>query len=119
MFKSIRTIVYPAPDMEKAKAFYSELLQQPPYFEEPYYIGFDVNGFELGLVPDGNPAGQSGPVTYWKIADMQATITRMKALGAQVFEKPHSVGDGIEVATMQDPFANLVGLITEVVQPEK
>ncbi|TMG98319.1 MAG: VOC family protein, partial [Betaproteobacteria bacterium] len=51
----LRTAIYPAPDLQKAKQWYSELLVQAPYFDEPFYVGFSVGGFELGLVPEATP----------------------------------------------------------------
>ncbi len=46
-----RTAIDPAPDPQQAKKWYSDLLGQSPYFEQPFNVGFSVGGFELGLVP--------------------------------------------------------------------
>ena len=52
MFQGLRTALYPAPDFARAKAWYMQALGTAPYFDEPFYVGFSVGGFELGLVPD-------------------------------------------------------------------
>jgi len=60
MILGLRTVIYPAPDLAAAKRWYSDLLGAAPYFDEPFYVGFSVGGFELGLVPDAIP-GTGGP----------------------------------------------------------
>lgn len=51
-FLGLRTTIYPVTDLAKAKAWYSAVLGVKPYFDEPFYVGFNVGGFELGLDPD-------------------------------------------------------------------
>ena len=50
----LRTIIYPAPDLETAKEWWCNFLGYEPYFDEPFYVGFNVEGYELGLLPDAN-----------------------------------------------------------------
>lgn len=68
MIQGLRTAIYPAPDLAAAKAWYSRVLGREPYFDEPYYVGYSVGGFELGLIPDGTP-GASGVIVYWGVPD--------------------------------------------------
>lgn len=110
MILGLRTALYPAPDLQRAKAWYSELLGQAPYFDEPFYVGFSVGGFELGLVPDGSP-GTSGAQPLWGVADADAAYARLLALGASSLESVTNVGDGIKVAAVTDPFGNRFGII--------
>lgn len=112
MFQGLRTVIYPAPDLARAKAWYAQLLGFAPYFDEAFYVGFNVGGFELGLVPDGkvSPAG-TGVVSYWGVQDVAAAVARGVELGGTVHEAAHEVGGGIVVATLLDPFGNAVGLI--------
>ena len=72
MFQGLRTVVYPVGNLAEATAWYREVLGQAPYFEEPFYVGFNVGGYELGLVPDGTPAGPVGPTAYWGVPDAAA-----------------------------------------------
>lgn len=64
MILGLRTAIYPAPDLQQAKKWYSELLGQSPYFDQPFYVGFSVGGFELGLVPEATPS-TLGPQPLW------------------------------------------------------
>ena len=110
MIKGLRTVIYPASDLAAAKAWYSEVLDKPPYFDEPYYVGFDVGGFELGLIPDGTP-GVSGSVAYWGVLEADSALERLQQLGGTVHEAVKSVGGGIKVASVLDPFGNVFAII--------
>ena len=110
MLLGLRTAIYPAPDLAAAKRWYALMLGQAPYFDQPFYVGFAVGGFELGLLPNGQP-GTSGPQALWGVADITATYARLLELGATVLEPVAEVGEGIKVAAVQDPFGNRLGLI--------
>lgn len=110
MILGLRTALYPAPDLAKGKAFYTEALGVEPYFDQPFYVGYSVGGFELGLVPDATP-GADGNCAYWGVADCAAELARLVSLGARVKETVTDVGDGIKVASVFDPFGNTLGLI--------
>jgi predicted enzyme related to lactoylglutathione lyase len=110
MILGLRTVVYPVPDLGAGKEWYSKVLGKPPYFDEPFYVGFEVGPFELGLIPDGKPS-LDGPLTYWGVADAAAEQKRLEGLGAKVIEPAHEVGGGIFVASVADPFGNSFGLI--------
>lgn len=111
MLQGLRTVVYPVGNLAEATAWYRAALERAPYFEEPFYVGFNVGGYELGLVPDGTPAGPAGPTTYWGVPDAAAAYARLLTLGAQPHEAVHDVGDGILLGAVLDPFGNLLGLI--------
>ena len=110
MILGLRTAIYATPDLEAGTAWYRRALERDPYFEQPFYVGFSVGGFELGLIPDGQP-GPGGVCVYWGVADAEAEVERLVALGARVEEPVHGVGDGIRVATVLDPFGNRLGVI--------
>ncbi|AMV28832.1 Glyoxalase-like domain protein [Gemmata sp. SH-PL17] len=93
-----------------AKAWYTQFVGAPPYFDQPFYVGFNVAGFELGLHPEGEP-GPGGTVAYWGTADIAAEVARAVSLGATVAQPVQDVGEGIKVATIADPFGNQIGLI--------
>ena len=109
----LRTAVYYVPDMDKAKAWYRSVLGIDPYFDQPFYIGFNVGGFELGLHPASaeQPAGTPGAVSYWGVERMTVAWPRLLGLGATAVNAPQDVGDGIQVAAAKDPFGNLLGII--------
>ena len=110
MIKGLRTCIYPAPDLAKAKAWYELVFERKPYFDEPFYVGFDVGGFELGLVPDAE-AGNAGAKALWGVDDIQQEIQRLRTAGITIVGEIQDVGGGIKVVDINDPFGNLVGLI--------
>jgi predicted enzyme related to lactoylglutathione lyase len=110
MILGMRTVIYPTPDLAKGKAWYAQVLGQPPYFDEPFYVGFSVGGFELGLLPDGVPS-LDGPIAYWGVTNIGAEVQRLTQLGGTVHEPVTEVGGGIKVATVRDPFGNRFGII--------
>lgn len=110
MIKGLRTALYSAPDLAKAKAWYEAVFQRKPYFDEPFYVGFEIGGFELGLVPDG-PVGSGGVKALWGVEDVQLELERLRTLGITPSGEVQDVGGGIKVVDIPDPFGNLVGLI--------
>ncbi|MFZ1041663.1 MAG: VOC family protein [Anaerolineales bacterium] len=112
MFQGLRTVIYHVDDLNKAKAWYTEVLGVKPYFDEPFYVGFNVGGFELGLDPDmkGVTKGNNA-VAYWSVKDIDASYQKVLEIGAQPQSAVQEVGDSIRVATVTDPFGNVVGLI--------
>jgi predicted enzyme related to lactoylglutathione lyase len=116
MFLGLRTAIYPAPDLDRAKEWYKKALGIEPYFDEPYYVGFEVGGYELGLNPDvrnhePGTAGTAGGVAYWGVEDAAAAYAHLLAAGAAPHSPVADVGGGIQVATVLDPFGNVFGLI--------
>src|SRR3954469_14870134 len=110
MILGLRTAIYPVTELAEGRAWYARVLEHGPYFDEPFYVGFSVGGFELGLVPDGTP-GPGGTVAYWGVADAAAAVKRLESLGATIREPLQDVGGGIRVATVADPFGNSFGVI--------
>ncbi|MES2901933.1 MAG: VOC family protein [Pseudomonadota bacterium] len=110
MIHGMRTTVYPVGDLVRAKDWFTQVFGKAPYFDQPFYVGFAIGGFELGLVPDGEP-GTSGGTVYWGVDDIEAEVARIVALGATVHTAIQDVGDAIKVADLKDPFGNLLGLI--------
>jgi len=110
--RAIRSVIYQVSDLARGKAFYAALLGRAPYFDQPFYVGFDVDGAELGLDPDtsNRAPGPGGSVAYWRVDDISASWEHAIANSAQPLEPPHDVG-GPKVAIVSDPFGNYVGLI--------
>jgi predicted enzyme related to lactoylglutathione lyase len=96
--------------LEAAKAWYASVVGVAPYFDTPFYVGFNVGGFELGLHPEGEP-GPGGVGIYWGTPDITAEVLRLVGLGAKVVKGVEDVGEGIKVATVADPFGNHFGVI--------
>jgi predicted enzyme related to lactoylglutathione lyase len=113
MFLGLRTAIYHVDDIEKGKAWYSEVLGVKPYFDQPFYVGFNVASYELGLQPGAPASGDKadGAVAYWGVDDAAAAFQRILELGATAHEAVQDVGEGIKVATVKDPFGNIFGII--------
>lgn len=113
-FLGLRTVIYFVPDIEKAKQWYTEAFSTAPYFDTPFYVGYNVGGYELGLHPgDKNETGKTGnTITYWGVNDVQASYERLLLLGAGSFEPAQDVGEGIIVAAVKDPWENIIGMIS-------
>ncbi len=109
MFLGLRTVIYPAPDLTVSKAWFTRLLGMGPYFDEPFYVGFNVAGYELALDPNGDPA--TGPVTYWGVADVDTALAQLLAAGATLRGDVQDVGDSIRVATVLEPGGTTLGVI--------
>jgi predicted enzyme related to lactoylglutathione lyase len=103
----LRTVIYPAPDLAGAKAWYASALGVEPYFDPPLYIGVAVGGFEPGLIPDARP----GATAYWGVAAAATKYKRLIERGGTPRAPPADVGGGITVATLLDPDGNLFGII--------
>jgi catechol 2,3-dioxygenase-like lactoylglutathione lyase family enzyme len=111
MFIGLRTVVYPVDDLTAAKRWWTDLLGFPPYFDEPYYVGFAVNGYELALDPSGRAESGPGPVTYWGVDDVEAALATLRKAGAAEHAPVTDHGGGIRSAVAATPDGTLVGVI--------
>jgi predicted enzyme related to lactoylglutathione lyase len=112
VLQGLRTAIYHVPNLEDAKAWYARVLGFGPYFDEPFYVGFNVGGYELGLHPDMAGIAPGGSTfAYWGVADCQVAFDRLLALGATRHQEVRDVGEGIKVATVLDPWGNVFGII--------
>ena len=113
MIAGLATVIYRVTDLDRARAWYSSAFQEAPYFDQPFYVGFSIGGYELGLDPDpsGGKTGPGGSVAYWRVTAIDSAVGHFVASGAAVVAAAQEVGEGIKVATVSDPFGNLIGLI--------
>ena len=111
--QGIKTVLHPVSDVEKAKAVYSALLGVAPQTDSSYYVGFDVAGQHIGLLPGGGPQGLTSPVAYWHVDDIEAKLADVTAAGATVKDAANDVGGGRVVASVIDPDGNILGLIQD------
>lgn len=111
MFKKLRTIIYSVTDLAAAKEWYIKATGIQPYFDQPFYVGFDINGFELGLDP--NAAGGAGnqTVSYWAVDDIETATKKLTGIGGTLIQPRSNAGGEIYVAIVSDPFGNHIGLI--------
>lgn len=112
LFEGLRTIIYQVDDLAKAKDWYSRILGFAPYFDEPFYVGFNVGGYELGLDPDGEKVTKgNNAIVYWGVANIENALEKLLEAGAEIESEIQEVGGGVKVATVKDPFKNVLGII--------
>jgi predicted enzyme related to lactoylglutathione lyase len=111
--QGIKTVLNPVSDLAKAKAVYAALLGVEPSADSAYYVGFEAEGQQIGLVPPSGQQGITTPVTYWHVADIEAKLAEVTAAGATVKNPPRDVGGGRLVATFTDTDGNILGLIQD------
>jgi predicted enzyme related to lactoylglutathione lyase len=111
--EGIKTVLHPVSDLATATPVYTALLGEPPKHDSSYYVGFDVAGQHIGLVPGGGPQGMTSPVAFWHVADIEAKLAEVTAAGGAVKEPAHDVGGGRLVATVTDPDGNVLGLLQD------
>ena len=113
MTEGAKTLLHPVTDVAKAKPVYAALLGVEPQTDSAYYVGFEVAGQQIGLVPGGGPQRLTTPVAYWHVSDIEAKLAEVTAAGATVREAAHDVGGGRLVATVTDPDGNVLGLLQD------
>ena len=112
MFLGLRTVIYRVRDLAAAKAWYAKAFGTQPYFDQPFHVGFEIGGYELGLQPvRADLTAGTNVLTYWGVDNIETAHAHMLALGASPHEAIQDVGEGIKVAAVTDPFGNVVGLI--------
>lgn len=112
-FLGLRTAIYKVDDIILAKEWYAEILGFAPYFDERFYVGFNIEGYELGLQPAViyDEVKTTNVTAYWGVHDVKAAYSQLLKHGATPYEEPADVGGGIIVATVLDPWGNTFGLI--------
>jgi predicted enzyme related to lactoylglutathione lyase len=108
----LRTTIYKVPDLQKAKDWYSKAFETKAYFDEVFYVGFSIKGYELGLLPEDDTSEKSdNALSYWGVEEIEKTYAKLLKLGATEHEKPNNVGGELMVASVKDLWGNVIGLI--------
>ncbi len=111
MASGITAIIYPVKDPAKAKQLYGKLLGVAPNMDEAYYVGFRVGDLDVGLDPHGHSRGMTGPVGYWQVDDIKASLDQLLGAGAEEQQAIRDVGGGKLIATVKDADGNVIGLM--------
>ncbi|MEU4494252.1 glyoxalase [Streptomyces sp. NBC_00210] len=111
MNEGIKTVIYPVRDLAKAKALFTELLGVEPIMDEAYYVGYRVAGQDVGLDPNGHSKGMTGPVGYWHVDDIRASVKALIDAGAEEQQEVQDVGGGKLTAVVKDADGNIIGLL--------
>ena len=110
MTDGLKTIIYPVKDLARTKSLFSALLGVEPYADEPYYVGYKDAGQDVGLDPNGHAKGMTGPVPYWHVSDIRATLAGLVEAGAELLQDVQDVGGGKLIASVKDADGNLIGI---------
>ncbi|MFI9612864.1 VOC family protein [Streptomyces sp. NPDC052023] len=113
MTAGLQTIIYPVKDLDRAKALFSALLGVEPHTDQPYYAGFRDAEQEIGLDPNGHAQGLQGPVPFWHVADIRATLAALVAAGAETVQDVRDVGAGRLIASVKDADGNFIGVLQD------
>ena len=111
MTSGIGTVIYPVKDLAQAKALYTSLLGVEPYADAPYYVGFKVEGQDIGLDPNGHGKGMTGPVGYFHVNNIEESLAQLLDAGAEEVQGVTDVGGGRLIATAKDFDGNVIGLL--------
>ncbi|MEM7487231.1 MAG: VOC family protein [Bacteroidota bacterium] len=113
IMKGLRTTIYKVNDIYSAKEWYSKAFNTTPYFDEPFYVGFNIGGYELGLQPESIPPKEKtkNVISYWGTDNIQETYSFLLSIGAKDNEAPSNVGGDIMTASVIDLWGNIIGLI--------
>ena len=112
MLKGIKTIVYHVSNLDEAKLWYSEMFGISPYFDESFYVGYNIGGFELGLDPSSTEySSGNNSITYWNVEKIDVVFAHFKSKNVIIHQEVYAVGDGIRLGSIRDPFGNVIGLI--------
>lgn len=116
MLTGIASVIFPTNDLEFDKAFWATALDAQPYFDQPFYVGFKIDGRELGLDPNASDEGLHGPVSYWATEDLHVTCDALLAAGASSFGDVRDIGDGVLLVALKDPSGNVFGLLQRSIE---
>jgi len=111
MFSGIKSVIYPSSDLEADKRFWQLVTGIEPYFDEEYYVGFSVNGCELGLDPNAAKEGITSPIAYWHVQNIDSAMEMLMEAGATVEREIKDVGGGVRMGTLRDHSGNIFGII--------
>jgi predicted enzyme related to lactoylglutathione lyase len=108
--QGIKTVLHPVSDLEKSKPVYTALLGVEPMADAPYYVGYEAEGQQIGLVPNSD---MTSPIAYWHVADIEAKLAEVTAAGGTLKDAPRDVGGGRLVASFTDPDGNVLGVVQD------
>ena len=116
----IGQIAVPVSDIERAVAFYRDILGMRFLFQAPPGLGFfDCAGIRLMLdAPAKAQSANYSSVIYYRVADLDTAFEALTARGVVFEAKPHLIATlpdhELWMAFFRDPDENLLALMSEV-----
>jgi predicted enzyme related to lactoylglutathione lyase len=115
---TIGQIMVPVTDVERATAFYRDVLRIPFLFAFPGMAFFDAGGVRLYLDQPTEPGFDGRATLYFRVTGIADAAAELRARGAELVTKPHRVFDDgsatLWLAFFRDPDGNNIGLMEEV-----
>ena len=118
----ITQVALPVTSIEKAKAFYKDVLGLPHLFDAPPALSFfDCGGVRLMLAgpeAQGKNGDTQHAVLFYDVSDIKTAYAQIKAAGAPSLAAPHIIarmnGREVWIAELGDGQGNCVSLMSEV-----
>ena len=117
---SIGQLSIPVDDLERAVAFYRDVLGLPFLFQAPPQMAFFMCGpvrLLVGVLPPGQKA-QRGSAIYFRVPDIHAVHATLAQKGVRFLVAPHVVHrtpqQELWLAEFIDPDGNPLALMAEV-----
>ncbi len=111
MNQGVRLLIYPVKDLEKAKAQFDKFTGVKPYTDTPNYVGYMVDGQEIGLDPVGHKVSCDGPVSYWQVDNIRDSLKILLEAGGEIIQDVRDVGGGKLIAIARGAHDNIFGLV--------
>jgi predicted enzyme related to lactoylglutathione lyase len=113
MSTGVKTIIYPVSDLATAKEVFGALAGAEPDQDQPYYVAYTVDGQHIGLNPNGHKEGMTGPVAFWHVDDLDASVQLLLDRGGERVGETQQYGNGRRVASVRDQDGNVFGFIQD------
>jgi methyltransferase (TIGR00027 family) len=115
MFKSLKRLTYQVPDVQKAKQWYSQILNIQPIFDTPFAAIFQIGNNSLSLIPMSNPQEKEycRIGAYWEVDNADEAYERLIAAGAIPYSELKDVFN-IRTGQVIDPFGNIIGITASI-----
>jgi methylmalonyl-CoA/ethylmalonyl-CoA epimerase len=115
----IGQIAVPVSDIERAVAFYRDVLGMRFLFQAPPGLGFfDCAGVRLMLDGPAKDKAGNGSVIYYIVNDLRSAFETLSNRGVHFDSKPHLIAKmpdhELWMAFFRDPDQNLLALMSEI-----
>ena len=115
---TIGQIALTVDDLAQAKDFYQNTLGLKFLFEAGNLAFFQCGEVRLMLTTPEKQEPRGGTILYYKVSDINATCTAIKARGVSLLREPHLIArmpdHDLWMAFLNDPAGNTLGIMCEV-----
>lgn len=120
-FDKIGQIAITVTDLDRARAFYRDVLGMRFLFDAGPLTFFQCGDIRLMLAREEKAGPRGGTVLYFKVEDIHAAYAALQTRHADVTDAPHVIAKmpdhDLWMAFLKDPDGNLIGMMSEVRPP--